>query len=49
MVLTELGRKLFRVTSRIFGLVSEADDLVATEEALKEGYLKGILPGPVGR
>ena len=40
VVLTELGRKLFRVTSRIFGLVSEAEDLVAAEAALKEGHLK---------
>ena len=46
VVLTELGRKLFRVTSRIFGLVSEAEDLVAAEAALKEGHLKVGADGP---
>ena len=46
VVLTELGRKLFRVTNRIFGLVSEAEDLVAAEAALKEGHLKVGADGP---
>ncbi len=46
VVLTELGRKLLRVTSRIFGLVSEAEDLVAAEAALKEGHLKVGADGP---
>ena len=46
VVPTELGRRLFRVTSRIFGLVDEAEDIVAAESALKEGHLKVGADGP---
>ncbi|MCH7634914.1 MAG: LysR family transcriptional regulator [Proteobacteria bacterium] len=44
--LTDLGHKLHGVTSRIFGLIDEAEDIVAAEAALTDGHLKVGADGP---
>jgi aminoethylphosphonate catabolism LysR family transcriptional regulator len=46
VILTDLGSKLHRVTSRIFGLINEAEDIVAAEAALTDGHLKIGADGP---